>query len=348
MTLYPGGAFSRDLLSTGVTLNCLHKGGRWDLRFLLELLKGVRVFRPDVVYSFLTTANVFNAVVKCRFPKTRCIWGIRASNMELSRYGRFQQSEFQLSRWLSRLSDAMVFNSHAGAEHVFAAGFSSVQWRVIPNGIDTAVYRPDAGSGRPIRSEWGVADHHTLVGLVGRYDEMKDHGTFIRAAARVARVRPDARFVCVGGGDEGIRRRIARQIASEGLDGRVLLAGFTKEMPRVYNALDLLCSSSAFGEGFSNVIGEAMACGVPCVATNVGDAARIIGDTGVIVPPQNDRLLAEGILDMLERIGCQRGCTEQRAAARIRRLYTIERMVARTEGFMAETTAPRHAGRARR
>jgi glycosyltransferase involved in cell wall biosynthesis len=128
---------------------------------------------------------------------------------------------------------------------------------------------------------------------------MKDYPTFLRAAALVARAWPGTRFVCVGGGPEGLRRELGGQARALNLDGRLLWTDVREDMPAVYNALDLACSSSAFGEGFPNAVGEAMACGIRCAVTDVGDSARIVGDTGAVVRPGRPEELAAGLLRLL-------------------------------------------------
>ena len=123
---------------------------------------------------------------------------------------------------------------------------------------------------------------------------LKDHGTFIEAAARLAIERPDVHFVCVGGGPDARASELRDQANRRGLGGRLRWIGERPDIQRVYPALDLLVSSST-AEGFSNVIGEAMACGVPCVVTDVGDSARIVGQTGVVVPPRDSTALTQGM-----------------------------------------------------
>jgi glycosyltransferase involved in cell wall biosynthesis len=169
---------------------------------------------------------------------------------------------------------------------------------IIPNGIDTDHFFPNAEAGNQVRAEWGVVAQERLIGLVGRMDPMKDHITFLRAASLLARKRSDVRFVCVGDESKEMRRQILSLAVSLGIHPKVVWAGPRADMPGVYNALDLLCSSSV-SESFPNAIGEALACGVPCVATAVGDCAEIIGPLGVVVPPRDPQALASGMLTLL-------------------------------------------------
>jgi glycosyltransferase involved in cell wall biosynthesis len=171
---------------------------------------------------------------------------------------------------------------------------------VIHNGIDTEIFRRDEKARKRIRSEWEVRDEETLIGHVGRLDPMKDHPTFFRAAALLSHDRADIRIVCVGEGTCEYRDQLHSFAKKVGLGNRIIWAGSRQDMPGVYSALDIAVSSSSWGEGFPNVIAEAMACEVPCVATDVGDSALIVGDLGVVVKAGDPFLLAQGICGVLE------------------------------------------------
>src|SRR5262249_37707400 len=188
-----------------------------------------------------------------------------------------------------------------------ARGFPPDRIAYIPNGIDVDAMRPDLLTGRSVRQQWGISEQHFLIGKVARFDHMKDHANFIAAAALFARDHADARFVCVGDGPVDYRVKMQALARSKGLDDRIVWAGERTDMRAIYNALDLVTLSSAFGEGFPNAVAEAMACGVPVVATDVGDVASIVGECGLVVPPKEPELLAEGWLRMRERLAQAEG-----------------------------------------
>ena len=172
---------------------------------------------------------------------------------------------------------------------------------VITNGIDTERFKPDAAARARVREGWGVAENEILIGLMARLDPMKDHSTFLRTAAMLARERPDVRFVCVGNGPGSYKAELHRLATELELNGKLIWAGARRDMPAVFNALDI--ASSSYSEGFSNAIAEAMACSVPCVVTDVGDSASIVSGTGGVVPPAMPDSLCEGFHLMLERLG---------------------------------------------
>jgi glycosyltransferase involved in cell wall biosynthesis len=174
---------------------------------------------------------------------------------------------------------------------------------VIPNGVDTRRFAPDRASGSRLRASWRVRERSLLIGIVGRLDPMKDHQTFLRAAAILANSRADARFVCIGAGPERYTSDLKTLAGELGLGDKVIWPGFIlRDIPAAYNALNICCSSSSFGEGTSNSIAEAMACGVPCVVTDVGDSKLIVGETGVVVPPKNPAALSAGLAAMAHRL----------------------------------------------
>ena len=202
---------------------------------------------------------------------------------------------------LARFADVIICNSMAGRDYYLARGYPAHKTHVVPNGIDTERFQPLARSAQcsvPSAQTSELSTEHCLLstsaantrnsegttfGLVGRLSPMKDHTTFLKAAALV----PNGRFVIVGSGDETYAQQMRDLATSLGVQVTWLPA--QSDMPSVYATFDCLVNSSAFGEGFSNVIGEAMACGVPCIASDVGDSAWIIGNKSQISPPEITR-----------------------------------------------------------
>jgi glycosyltransferase involved in cell wall biosynthesis len=163
---------------------------------------------------------------------------------------------------------------------------------VIPNGFDLSAFMPNPAARASVCQELAIAPETLLIGLVGRFDAQKDHQTFIQAAARLLQQCPEVRFLICGDEITWENSTLADWIDAAGIRHHCHLLGRREDIPRLTAAFDIAVSSSSHGEGFSNVIGEAMACGVPCVVTDVGDAALIVGDTGRVVPPRNPETLA--------------------------------------------------------
>ena len=301
---HAGGAYERLVLESGVRLVCLDKGRlHRNFGFFLRAVRLVNAIQPHVIHGYMETGNIVASALKPFARESLIVWGVRASALDLSFYGTSDRILFQLTRVASRTADTIIANSHAGAEHVVRAGYPADRVVVIPNGIDTARFSPSSARAAELRREWGVAPEERLIGLVARFDPMKDHVAFISAAAILAHRRPDVRFICIGQAAEPYYSRVLAVLRGTGLGNRILLKGFADEMPAVQSALDVATSSSAYGEGFSNAIAEAMACGTPCVVTDVGDSGLIVGDTGLVVPPKNPQALANAWDALLARTG---------------------------------------------
>lgn len=332
LTFYKGGPLGAELSEAGIPLWELDKRGRWDvLGFAIRLIGRVRRSQPDVLHGYLAVPNILLTVLRPFFSGARIVWGVRASFMDLTRYDWMASVVYRIECLLSHRADLIIANSEAGSNYAVANGFPPEKLVVCPNGIDTERYRPNATTGAAVRATWNVPDDATLIGLVGRLDPMKNHPAFLRAAAAVAAERPDVRFVCVGGGPESYAAELRRLANELGLSDKLIWAGPQLNMPAIYNALDLACSASC-GEGFPNVIGEAMACGVPAVVTNVGDSAHVVGNTGWVAPPGAPDALTDALRDALVENNAARG---KHARARIVEHFSLDALVTASEVLMA-------------
>jgi glycosyltransferase involved in cell wall biosynthesis len=326
---YGGGPLEQELVASGISVIALEKRGRWDMaRFFIRLVSVVKAMQPEILHAYLVDSNLLAAMVKLLFPQIRVIWGVRASAMDFNQYDKVTQLAFWLSCRLARFSDLIVVNSYAGFNDHQRLGYPTHKMVVVSNGIDTEVFRPDLSQRANTRHRWGIREKELLVGLVARLDPMKDHKTFIRAVVQVARQRKDIRFICIGDGPENYRRELLALSNELGVNDYLI---WTKALPlgyAVFNAFEVLVLSSSSGEGFPNVVGEAMACGIPCVVTDVGDAARIVGNTGLVVPAGDPALLAEGILRLINK-GIEPD-KKWEIRKRVLENYSKDRMVAQT------------------
>jgi glycosyltransferase involved in cell wall biosynthesis len=253
--------------------------------------------------------------------------------MDFSRYDWMERWTYRCERVLSRFPDAIVVNSQAGMRYHGLESKRNVV--VIPNGIDTTSFSPDPAAGRDVRKAWGVGEKEYLVGLVGRLDPMKDHPTFLKAASSMIRGHGKMKFVCVGDGPEPYKLELKDLARNLGLETSLIWAGERRDMPAVYNALDLATLSS-YGEGFPNVVGEAMACGVPCVVTDVGDCTEIVGDTGCVVPPKDPMALAQGWEKLFSLPPEGRMELGEKARQRVIERFSLKKMVRRHEELFEE------------
>lgn len=331
-TFYPGGALEQGLAGSHVRTISLGKSGRWDVaRFFSRLVRQLRLLRPDIIHGYLDLSNLLALSSKPFLRGPAIIWGARSSNIDLNYYDRLRRLSFRLERRLSGLPDRVIVNSNAGRAYLLKQGFPTDKLVVVPNGIDTSYFRPDPEARRRVRGEWGVSDDEILVGMVGRFDPVKDHPTFLRAAALVRKERADVRFVCVGGGTKRYGKKLQGLSEQLSLSRNILWVGTRSDMRAVYNAFDIHVSSSR-SEGFPNSVGEAMACAVPCVVTDAGDSALIVGDTGFVSAPLDPRALAANLIACIER---DRNALGAGARLRIEENWNTRQLAERTEKIIA-------------
>lgn len=322
---YRRGPLVGELEAAGVPVIDLGKKGRWDIPvFIVRVRSAVVSNRSEVLYSFLGGANIIAAAVRLLTPGIRLVWSIRGSDKDFRRYDWTFPVTYRLEAWISRIADLIIANSHAGLEYAVGRGFAPRRTAVVPNGIDTDRFRPQPVLRREQRSRWGLPAGSVAIGVLARLDPMKGHETFLRAAAIAARSRPELRFFCVGEGREQGR---LEALASELLIAeRVVFTGRLDPVPAL-NGLDVYCSPSSFGEGFSNSIAEAMACGLRCVVTDVGDSALIVGNCGTVVSRDNPEKLAAAILWEADRLPVRQASTARR---RVVANFSIGQMVDKT------------------
>jgi len=298
---------------------------------LRNIIKGEKI---QVLYSFQGGITRFIACLATRgIPNTKLIWGNRSSGRKtIYRTNWKVILPFYLGKWVSAYVPLMISNSEAGYNVLKDHGYSCMKQTVILNGIDVERFRPDPQARVRIRSEFGVIGNEKLIGQVGRLYPVKGYTEFLEAAALLAKEREDLRFVVIGDGPDNYKSQLQILSRKLGLREHLIWAGVREDMPAVYNALDILCSSS-YGEGFSNVIGEAMACGVPCVVTDVGHSAGILGDEGIVVPPGDSKKLADGLNNMLMKLD---DIKPHLLRERIKSCFGIETMVESTERALIE------------
>ncbi len=293
---------------------------------LLRLVKLLRYERPRILQTWLYHADLLGLVAGTLTRIPAIIWNLRASNMDMSQYRRLSGLTVKACAGLSRFPRAVVVNSEAGRTFHERIGYRPRQWIHIPNGIDLEEFRPDPAAYLLVRRELGLQPGAPLIGLVARFDPMKDHATFLRAAGLYAQIDPRAHFVLAGDGVTAENEMLCAWIHSEHLDGRIHLLGRRTDIPRLTAALDVATSSS-LSEGSSNAIGEAMACGVPCVVTDAGDSARLVGDTGVVVPVKHPPALAAGWQKLIDMGVDSRRQLGEAARERIRQNNSLDQAV---------------------
>lgn len=301
VSLHWPGPIGERLRENGITVEALHleRGRMPGLRALGRLRKIIRTSRSDVVQSWMYHPNLFVSILGRAAPSSAICWNIRRYSFEGRTLPLSTRIVARLGALLSHaLPDAVVYCAYSAADRHLALGYNSRGVAVIHNGIDTRKFAPSDTSRAAIRDELGIGPGAPLIGSIGRYHPDKDHATLLKAVRQVTERHPDVRCLLVGSGLEPENLELAKMVAGLGLTDHVMLLGERVDMPEILNALDLHVTSSVT-EAFPNVIVEAMACGTPCVTTDVGDARRIVGEHGWIVRPGSPGELADAISDAL-------------------------------------------------
>ena len=281
---------------------------------VFRLASLIRQLSPMVIQSWLYYGDLITTMalyLSGRRHQTQFYWGVRSSDISREFNAR---SRFVVAACvrLSTLPDAVVANSYSGRTDHQRIGYRPPVFEVIPNGIDIARYRPSSADRTRIRTELGISETKPLVAHVARVNPMKGHSILMQVAARM----PDVQFVAIGRDTENLEA-----------PPNMLRLGVRQDMAAIYAAADLVLSTSLFGEGFSNVIAEAMACGIPAVATDVGDAREIVGDTGLVVPPKSVEALVDSLRQLLREPAGQRQHRAHACRERIVTRFSLERAV---------------------
>ena len=267
---------------------------------------------------------------------------IRGSDLDPATTSRTTVLTATLCARLSRAVPSAILCCSEVARQVHTdLGYAAGKITVLPNGFDIAALRPDPAARDDVRREIGIATDTLLIGLIARFDPMKDHANFIEAARKVVEEHASAHFLLCGDDITPDNVKLGREIAAAGLEERFHLLGRRSDIPRLNAALDVAVSASRYGEGFPNAIGEAMACGVPCVVTDVGDSAYVVGDTGQVAPKANPAALAAAILNLLSLPHRERAAREEAARRRIIENFEIGSIVRRYEAFHTALAAGR-------
>lgn len=308
---------------------------------LLRLANLVRGLHPDLLQGWMYHGNLAALMAAALLPaRVPVVWSICSTQCDLRREKFTTALAIRLGARLSRWSSAILTDSQASA-HVHQQRLNyDGRWQVIPNGFDLDRFQPSGQARTEVRAELSLAPDALLVGLIARYQAVKDHAGFLQAAALIRRQTQEAHFLLTGRGVGG-NTALREQASALGLSGAVHLLGERADMPRVSAALDIEVSSS-YSESFPNVVGEAMSCGVPCVVTDVGDSAYLVGDTGLVVPPRNPAALAEACNELIRRGSEGRRTLGLAARERIASQFSIGAIVARYEDFYCQSLKQKH------
>jgi glycosyltransferase involved in cell wall biosynthesis len=335
------GVYGQQLRGQGVSVTALGmQRGRPTIAALRRLQRIIAEFRPHVIQTRLDHANLVGGLMARFAGAPPVVWAVHSTDLGPL---RTSWKTRLVRRFCAQLSHALprsiVSDAHSSAALHARIGFSAAKLLVVPNGVDSMSFRPDREARERIRGLWGVAAGEFLLGCVARWDPLKDHENLLRAVRLLADRGRRFRCVLVGGGMDRHNRDLQRLIERWGVADRLILGGASSEVPSIMNALDLHVLSSR-AESLPVAVMEAMACGTPCVVTDVGDARHLVGETGWIARPQDSAALAAAIETAL--VEGLPGTREQRAAmcrARVIREFSLSRMGAEYTALWTEVAA---------
>lgn len=304
------GAHASTLEAEGIPVHALNVGSLTGAMAAVGRLAAlVRKTRPDVMQGWMYYGDLFAALANKVVPGNRRLyWNLRASDTVEGGYGRLVRINAKMSGW----PDLVIANSQTGLDFHLKHGYRPRRTDVIPNGVNTGKFRPDAGERAALRFELGLPEDAVVAIHVARLNPMKDHASFLKAMHSL----PQMRGLLVGAGTETLD-----------LPGNVTALGLRKDVDRLYRCGDIVVSSSAFAEGFSNVLAEGMSSGLIPIATDVGDARLIIGDTGQVVPIRDPEALAKALASEAQHP--DREARKRAARARMVENFTLARAVER-------------------
>jgi glycosyltransferase involved in cell wall biosynthesis len=329
MRLRYDGPMVQRVTQAGVRFRCLEmRAGVPDPIGFVRLLQIVREVRPQVLQTWMYHADLLGLLVGRLARVPVILWNVRSTHMNHRGIARLVCRALVP---LSGLPSAVVANSQAGVRVHQELGYKPKKWVWIPNSLELTQFRPEPEARERLRRELRLGSDAFLIGLVARFDPMKDHGNFIRAGGLLSAENPNINFVLVGQTLDSANEHLMSMLKAAGVENRFHLLGLRDDVGRITAGFDIACSSSAYGEGTSNSVAEAMACGVPCVVTDVGDSALLVGDTGKVVPPRNPKAFANACLELIALSPQCRSALGTSARRRVERDFSIGATVARYE-----------------
>lgn len=294
---------------------------------ILKLIRLTREIKPDMIQGWMYHGNLAASLAgKFASGHPAVVWNIRHSLSNIRNEKRSTRWAIKLNRLFSHRPRVIIYNSNLSLKQHESYGFHSLRSRHIPNGIDLKTFEVPLERVEHIRSTFQIPPSAVVVGHAARFHPMKDHQGFLQAAVKIAQMNPEIHFVLIGR-DISTENKLLTGLIPAAVHEQFHLLGEQKNIPELMNMMDVFCLSSAWGEGWPNVLGEAMAAGMPCVATDVGDSKDIVGTTGIIVPPRDTGSLRSGIEELVKMTPEQRRILGKKARNRIIENYDLNMIV---------------------
>lgn len=338
------GPLAAPLIENGIQVKALNfLKGSTNLVPLALLISELLAHKPDLVQTWMYHADLIGSIASLLSTRVPVMWNLRQSALDEIHSKKSTVTTAKIcSRVSSSLPNTIVCGSEAARLVHTKMGYDTTKMVVIQNGFDTEQYKPSLEQHVAFRTKHNIPEDAIIIGNPSRYDPQKDHLTFLQAAARVVHEIPNARFLLCGENITSENQNLMSTIKSLGLSNHIHVLGSLPNVVPFYCAIDVLALSSAYGEGAPNVLGEAMSCQVPCVSTDVGDSAHIIGDTSLIVPPHNPESLANTLITLAKASQMSRQKISHAARLRIQTNFPLATMVQRYEDLYKRVYSQRY------
>lgn len=325
VAMLPGGSMAEPMRATGAQVHMLDfLGGIPLVEASTRLALLARRQKPALIHGWMYHGNLGATLARAaagrRLP---LVWAVRQSLPSLEGENAFARLGIRLNKAWSSYPDCLLFNSRTSLEQHRAFGFDTRRAQYLPNGFDTAVFSPCPEMRARSRADWGAPEGAVVFGLLARYHPVKDHAVFLQASRKVIEARPQVQLVMAGTAVDANNRELVRAISDAGLDGKVQLLGERKDVAAILSGLDVYVSSSR-AEAFSNSVGEALSCALPCVVTDVGESRQLVGGAGRVVPPRDPVALADAMVALVDLGSEARAALGQRGRQRMISEFGLE------------------------
>lgn len=322
--LLDDGASGQMLREWGIPVDCVHMpAGIPDPRAVWKLGRLLKAWKPDLIQSWLYHPDLLASLVAPWIGKPPVLWNIRHATLDPAHDSRSTLWTAKACAWLSRRCPARILvNSVSGRDVHIAYGYDASKMVVVPNGFDIEKYQPSEAARRELRQSLNLAAETPLIGMVARFSAIKGHELFIRSMELVARQHSGCHFVLCGRDVDAQNAQLSAWIQATGISARFHRLGERVDAQNVHAGLDIEVSASS-SEAFSNSIGEALSCGVPVVATDVGDSGWLVGRAGRVVKPNDAVAMAQGCLEILSLSESQKADLSRQARERIQTEFEI-------------------------
>lgn len=332
VALRSGGVLRDSFAALGVEITELGADSLAKSAFaVVRLVQLLRRLKPSVVSTWMYHADLLGGIAG-RFAGVPTVWGIRNSDLDSRTTKLSTRLVTRLCALLSHWVPERIISCSTVSKKIhISKGYSADKFVVIPNGFDLDRFVISEKCRDSVRRELQIPSAALLVGMVARFDPQKNHEGFLLAASIVLERMPNACFILAGSGVTVENPELKQLVTSYNLSNAVHLLGPRNDIPRLMASFDVLVSSSSYGEAFPNVVAEAMACGVACVVTDVGDSGEIVGDTGVVVPARDVQAIARGISAILSLSNDERRVIGLRARQRVHSKFDLAEVVSRYE-----------------